>query len=267
MSFEIDTGADITVISKPVYHSLKNRPPLMVNKTVPNSSGGRLPFAGSFIGVILKDGEQYKFNVLVVDSTRKNNLREAEVYPASWVMFLEQMKLVRFQKLVDRRESSAKSVKGELSQECWISHAGKRGKRMTEGGIMMQIETPTDWCAASVSRDPTKSLPSVDDIAPMLIGARYVSTLDANSGLHQVPLDEQSMPLTSFVTPFGRFCYQRLPMAILIGPEIFQLQMQKILRGLSGCDVIMDDILVWGTTLQEYDQCLDEVRKRVWSLD
>ena len=88
VSFEIDTGAAITVISKPVYHSLKNRPPLMVNKTVPNSSGGRLPFAGSFIGVILKDGEQYKFNVLVVDSTRKNNLREAEVYPASWVMFL-----------------------------------------------------------------------------------------------------------------------------------------------------------------------------------
>ena len=237
----------------------------MVNKTVPNSSGGRLPFAGSFIGVTLKDGEQYKCACswqYTKEQPARSRSVSCKLGHVSWADEVSEIPKVGRSAWIQCTFS-----KGELSQECWISHAGKRGKRMTEGGIMMQIETPTDWCAASVSRDPTKSLPSVDDIAPMLIGARYVSTLDANSGLHQVPLDEQNMPLTSFITPFGRFCYQRLPMAILIGPEIFQLQMQKILRGLSGCDVIMDDILVWGTTLQEYDQCLDEVRKRVWSLD
>ena len=36
VSVKTHTGADITVISKPVYHSLKSRPPLMVNKTVLN---------------------------------------------------------------------------------------------------------------------------------------------------------------------------------------------------------------------------------------
>jgi hypothetical protein len=52
-------------------------------------------------------------------------------------------------------------------------------------------------------------------------------------------------------------------MGINIRAEVFQLQMQKVLHGLSGCDVIMDDILVWGNTIEEHDKHLDAVRKRV----
>lgn len=43
------------------------------------SPGGRLTFADIFIGIIQKDGEQYKFIVLVGDSTQKNNLRSRSV--------------------------------------------------------------------------------------------------------------------------------------------------------------------------------------------
>ena len=50
---------------------------------------------------------------------------------------------------------------------------------------------------------PYINLASLDDIAPKLVGATYFSTLDANNGFYRVPLDEQSMPLTTFITPFG----------------------------------------------------------------
>ena len=67
------------------------------------------------------------------------------------------------------------------------------------------------------------------------------------------------MQLTTFISPFGRFCYKRLPMGINIGPEVFQLRMEKVLRGLRGCAVIMDDILVWGSSKQEHDKNLRAV--------
>ena len=100
VSVKTHTGADITVISKPVHHSLKSRPPLMVNKTVLNSPAGRFPVAGSFIWVILKDGKQYKFNMLVVDSALKNNLQSRSLSRMLGLVS-RQMKLVRFQKLVN----------------------------------------------------------------------------------------------------------------------------------------------------------------------
>lgn len=87
----------------------------------------------------------------------------------------------------------------------------------------------------------------------MLAVATIFNTMDTNSGFHQIPLDDKSKHLTTFITPFGRFCHRRLPMGINIGPEVFQLQMQKVLHGLPGCAVIMDDILVWGKTRTEHD--------------
>jgi hypothetical protein len=52
-------------------------------------------------------------------------------------------------------------------------------------------------------------------------------------------------------------------MGINIGPEVFQLQMQKVLCGLPGCAVIMDDILVWGKSRTEHDRNLTAVQSRI----
>ena len=68
-------------------------------------------------------------------------------------------------------------------------------------------------------------MPSVDENLAKLL---------SNSGFRQIPLDEESKLLTTFVTPFGRFCFNRLPFGISSGPEIFQRTMSKILEGLGG---------------------------------
>lgn len=54
-------------------------------------------------------------------------------------------------------------------------------------------------------------LPTLEDIAPKLAGAKVFSTLDASSGFWQIPLDPDSQKLTTFITPMGRFCFRRLP--------------------------------------------------------
>ena len=65
-------------------------------------------------------------------------------------------------------------------------------------------------------------LPSVDHVLGQLSGAKYFSKIDANSGSHQIPLSENSKRLTTFITPWGRYYFNRLPFGISSAPERFQ---------------------------------------------
>ena len=68
--------------------------------------------------------------------------------------------------------------------------------------------------------------------------------------------------LTTFITPFGRFRFTRLPFGISSGPEVFHRAMQQVLQGLCGVDCFIDDVLVWGTTREEHDERLRLVLDR-----
>uniref|UniRef100_A0A8C5QMD8 ribonuclease H n=1 Tax=Leptobrachium leishanense TaxID=445787 RepID=A0A8C5QMD8_9ANUR len=99
-------------------------------------------------------------------------------------------------------------------------------------------------------------MPTLEDIAPQLSGANFFSTLDTSSGFWQIPLDPESQKLTTFITPVGRFCFRRLPFGISSAPEIFQREMSSLLRDHEGTVVVMDDILVYGSTKEEHDRRL-----------
>ena len=65
-------------------------------------------------------------------------------------------------------------------------------------------------------------LPKVDVTLAQLAGATVFSKLDANCGFWQIPLEESSQHLTTFITPFGRYCFNKLPFGISSAPEHFQ---------------------------------------------
>ena len=77
--------------------------------------------------------------------------------------------------------------------------------------------------------------------------------LDANSGFWQIRLHSKSKLLTIFVTPYGRFCFNRLLLGISSAPEIFQRTISKILDGLEGTLCRMDDVLIHGVDKSEHD--------------
>ena len=87
--------------------------------------------------------------------------------------------------------------------------------------------------------------------------------LDANSGFWQVPLSEESTLLTTFITPFGRFAFRRLPFGISSAPEHYQRRMSAILEGIPDVLCQMDDVLVFGATQPQHDQRLHEVLSRL----
>ena len=72
--------------------------------------------------------------------------------------------------------------------------------------------------------------------------AKVFIKLDANSGLWQIPLAEKSRLLTTFITPYGHFCFNKLPFGISSAPEIFQRWMNEVLSGLSGALCHVDDV-------------------------
>ena len=85
------------------------------------------------------------------------------------------------------------------------------------------------------------------------------SSLDAASGFWQIPLDSECVKLPTFITPFGRYCFNRLPFGITSSPEIFQFKINELLEGLEGVVVYMDDIIVYGSNMKEHDKRLSKV--------
>jgi uncharacterized protein (DUF427 family) len=150
--------------------------------------------------------------------------------------------------------------------------------------VIRKVDEPTAWCAGIVvvpkrSGDirlcvdlsrlneamlrEQHTLPDIGQMLASLTGATIFSKLDCNSGFHQVPLDTESALLTTFTTPFGRYCYTRLPFGISSASEHFQKRMSHILEGLEGVICLIDDILVHGKDKQEHDTRLMLTLQRI----
>lgn len=103
----------------------------------------------------------------------------------------------------------------------------------------------------------------VEHTLGQLTGAKYKTKLDCVSGFWQVLLSEDSTKLITFITPFGRFCFHRLPFGISSAPEFFQKRIFQILESLPGVTNHIDDILIWAETIQEHDSRLCAVLQRL----
>jgi len=85
-------------------------------------------------------------------------------------------------------------------------------------------------------------LPTLEDVAPKLAGAKVFSKLDASGGYWQIPLHPESSRLTTFITSSGRFCFRRLPFGMTSASEILQKRMTNLLKDQEGVAAIQDDI-------------------------
>ena len=93
-------------------------------------------------------------------------------------------------------------------------------------------------------------------------GCEVFTKLDANSGYWQVPLDEDSQLLTTFITPFGRYCCTRGPFGLSSMQEIFNKKMDNIVEDLEGVAKSTDDFLVYGKNKAEHDSRLRRLLSR-----
>ena len=102
-------------------------------------------------------------------------------------------------------------------------------------------------------------MPTLEDVVTKLNGATVFTHLDLTSGYYHLKLHSDSTKLTTYITPYGRYCFKRLPFEISSASEIFQRRMTETLEGVEGVEASQDDILVVGRTMEEYDVKLKKV--------
>ena len=71
--------------------------------------------------------------------------------------------------------------------------------------------------------------------------------LDASSGFWQIPLTKDCRLLTTFITHFDCYLFNKLPFGISSVSDVFQRRMNEILQGLEGVLCQIDDILIFGS--------------------
>lgn len=101
--------------------------------------------------------------------------------------------------------------------------------------------------------DDKYPIPNISDILDKLGKCQYFTTLDLTSGFYQVELDPKDIHKTAFNVEHGHYEFLRMPMGLKNSPSTFQRVMDNVLQGLLNkiCVVYLDDILVFGTSLQE----------------
>ena len=154
-------------------------------------------------------------------------------------------------------------------------------------GIIKQITSPTEWCAPIVvasKKDSAKIRLCIDFrqlnqyvkreryVSPTphelisnarLEDCRFFTVVDARKGYHQIPLDEESQQFTTFITPFGRYCYLKAPYGISSISEHFNRRMDEALRDLPRVHHIVDDILVASTSWQQHVEDVNRLFQRL----
>jgi transposase InsO family protein/dUTPase len=109
-------------------------------------------------------------------------------------------------------------------------------------------------------------IPTIEELVDTLNGAQWFATLDLSSGYHQVEIEESDKEKTAFTAgPLGFWQYTRMPFGLTNAPALFQRLMERVLSGvhLKTALVYLDDIVVFGASIPELKDRLEEVFRKI----
>jgi hypothetical protein len=111
-----------------------------------------------------------------------------------------------------------------------------------------------------ITRKDKYPLPLIEDQIDRLGGHKYFITLDLSQGFYQIPLSEESVPKTGFVTPDGHFEFLRMPFGLANAPSEFQRLMNVVLNDYINtiAQVYIDDIII---PARDFEEGLNRLRK------
>ena len=162
-----------------------------------------------------------------------------------------------------------------------LRDATKKGLDLDEErGIIkpVPVGTPTDWCSTMVvalkksgkvrrtvdlqglnkqCKRETHHTESPFNLACQVPPGTKKTVLDASEGYHAIALDEESQPLTTFITPWGRYMYLRMPQGFVASGDVYTRRYDDIIKDIPRKVKIVDDSLL-------YDDNIEDAFYRCW---
>ena len=149
--------------------------------------------------------------------------------------------------------------------------------------VIRRVREPTDWVSSltyirksngelRICLDPTDlnrailrchhKAPTLEEVTHLFNGATVFSKLDAKNGYWSVKLDNESQLLTTFNSPYGRYCFCRMPFGLVMSQDVFQSRMDMILEKVNeGVLGIADDVAVFAEDEKKHDITLHKLMK------
>ncbi|XXG69131.1 hypothetical protein AAC387_Pa06g2070 [Persea americana] len=97
-------------------------------------------------------------------------------------------------------------------------------------------------------------LPKIDQLIDATAEHDRMSFLDAYRGYHQIPLYEADQEKTSFITPWGTYCYKVMPFGLKNAGAAYQQLVTKMFQMQLGktVEVYIDDMVVKSRRSQDH---------------
>ena len=112
-------------------------------------------------------------------------------------------------------------------------------------------------------------LPHINDTLLNLSDAKWFTSIDLQSGFWQIPVHNDDIPKTAFVTRTGLYVFLRMPFGLRNAPATFQRALNILLSGLNykNCLVYIDDILIYSKDFDQHLIDLHEIFSRLESVN
>ncbi|GJV44624.1 putative reverse transcriptase domain-containing protein [Tanacetum coccineum] len=101
-------------------------------------------------------------------------------------------------------------------------------------------------------------LPRIDDFFDQLQGSSVYSKIDLHSGYHQLRVQEEDIPKTTFRTRYGHYEFQVMPFGLTNAPAVFMDLTNRVCKPYLDKFVIVfiDDILMYSKDEKEHEEHL-----------
>ena len=185
-------------------------------------------------------------------------------------MNVPKMKIVLSENAAPFRVSTARQVPLRFQKA-----SDKTVDDLVPSKVILPEDDPQDWCALGFFvpkpdgvkvrmvtdyskvkkfvKRPVQPFPLVaDTVRSIPTGMRFFAKMDAIHGYFKLALDKESSKLTNFLLPLGRYRYLPAPMGLISSSDEWCRHSDRAIHGLPFTKKIVDDILVWGSSLPEY---------------